>query len=74
MDLYAKYYQCFQHTKAAMEEADEPPFGLSEVHIFLKFETFKRRLEKVSLTAIIISPREKIVLFKLIIVLMWEMA
>lgn len=43
-----KYYQCFQATKREMDEADDPPFNVSEMYVFGKFETFKRRIEKVS--------------------------
>lgn len=32
-----------------MEEAGEEPFRVSQVEIFIKFEFFKKRIEKVNL-------------------------
>ncbi|XP_017775151.1 PREDICTED: dynein heavy chain 8, axonemal [Nicrophorus vespilloides] len=47
LDLYLKYYQCFKHILAKMEEMGEPPFDCSEMYVFGKFETFKKRIEKI---------------------------
>ncbi|XP_025829635.1 dynein heavy chain 8, axonemal [Agrilus planipennis] len=47
LDLYLKYYQCFKRNQHAMEEAGEPPFNCSEMMVFAKFETFKKRLEEI---------------------------
>lgn len=30
-----------------MEDAEEPPFDCSEMYVFGKFETFKKRVEEV---------------------------
>lgn len=48
LDLYLKYYQCFKHTQKHMSEAEEKPFDCSEMFIFGKLETFKKRLEEVN--------------------------
>lgn len=48
LDLYLKYYQCYNQVCAEMKEAGEKPFGCSEMYIFGKFETFKKRVEEVS--------------------------
>ncbi|KAG5892027.1 hypothetical protein JTB14_024467 [Gonioctena quinquepunctata] len=47
LDLYLKYYQCFKRTRREMEEAAEKPFECSEMFIFGKFETFKKRVEEI---------------------------
>ncbi|CAG9816206.1 unnamed protein product [Phaedon cochleariae] len=47
LDLYLKYYQCFKRTRKSMEEAGEKPFECSEMFIFGKFETFKKRVEEI---------------------------
>lgn len=47
LDLYLKYYQCFKHVLMSMEEAGEPPFNCSEMYVFGKFETFKKRIEEI---------------------------
>lgn len=47
LDLYLKYYQCFKHILHLMEENEEPAFGCSEMYVFGKFETFKKRLEEI---------------------------
>lgn len=47
LDLYLKYYQCFKHIQQEMEQNGEPPFGCSEMYVFGKFETFKKRVEEI---------------------------
>lgn len=47
--LYSFYRECYDETqKEMMEAADERPFDCSEMYIFGKFETFRKRLVKVS--------------------------
>lgn len=43
-----KYYQCFKGVQKQMEEAEEKPFECSEMFVFGKLETFKKRLEEVT--------------------------
>ncbi|XP_026319438.1 dynein heavy chain 8, axonemal-like [Hyposmocoma kahamanoa] len=46
--LYAFYRECYNETQREMlEAADERPFDCSEMYIFGKFETFKKRLLKI---------------------------
>lgn len=47
LDLYLKYYQCFKRVQKQMEEAGEKVFDCSEMYVFGKFETFKKRLEEI---------------------------
>nr|CAH7731320.1 unnamed protein product [Callosobruchus chinensis] len=47
LDLYLKYYQCFKKTKRQIEERGEKPMECSEMFIFGKFETFKKRCEQI---------------------------
>ncbi|XP_044760955.1 dynein axonemal heavy chain 8-like isoform X2 [Coccinella septempunctata] len=47
LDLYLKYYQCYNKVCSEMKEAGEKPFGCSEMYIFGKFETFKKRVEDI---------------------------
>ncbi|KAJ8919736.1 hypothetical protein NQ315_006264 [Exocentrus adspersus] len=47
LDLYLKYYQCFKRTQRQMVAAEEKPFECSEMFIFGKLETFKKRLEEI---------------------------
>lgn len=47
LDLYMKYYQCFKRIRREMTEAGEKPLDCSEMYVFMKFETFKVRLEQV---------------------------
>nr|CAI5817756.1 unnamed protein product [Callosobruchus analis] len=47
LDLYLKYYQCFKKTKRQIEERGERPMECSEMFIFGKFETFKKRCEQI---------------------------
>ena len=47
--LNQEYQLCFQKTKQKLEEdPSEKPFEFSEMYIFGKFDTFCRRLQKVS--------------------------
>ncbi|KAL4712627.1 hypothetical protein ACJJTC_007924 [Scirpophaga incertulas] len=47
LSLYSFYRECYGETqKEMMEAADERPFDCSEMYIFGKFETFKKRLLK----------------------------
>ncbi|XP_060805314.1 dynein axonemal heavy chain 8 [Amyelois transitella] len=49
LGLYSFYRECYTETqKEMMEAADERPFDCSEMYIFGKFETFKRRLLKIT--------------------------
>lgn len=48
LDIYLKYYQCFKHIQEEMKEAGESPFECSEMYVFGKFETFKKRVEEVT--------------------------
>lgn len=61
LDLYLKYYQCFKHTQSAMQEAGEPNFDCSEMYVFGKFETFKRRLEEVKYPTVSVQQKKKII-------------
>ncbi|XP_049886262.1 dynein axonemal heavy chain 8 [Pectinophora gossypiella] len=46
--LYSFYRECYNETqKEMMETAGERPFDCSEMYIFGKFETFKKRLLKI---------------------------
>ncbi|XP_044272703.1 dynein axonemal heavy chain 8 [Tribolium madens] len=47
LDIYLKYYQCFKHIQEEMKEAGEAPFECSEMYVFGKFETFKKRVEEI---------------------------
>ncbi|XP_061708954.1 dynein axonemal heavy chain 8 [Cydia pomonella] len=48
LGLYSFYRECYDETQKEMHEAaDEKPFGCSEMYIFGKFETFRRRLIKI---------------------------
>ncbi|XP_072395911.1 dynein axonemal heavy chain 8 [Diabrotica undecimpunctata] len=47
LDLYLRYFQCYKHTEKIMEENNEKPFACSEMYIFGKFESFKRRMEQI---------------------------
>ncbi|KAI4469355.1 male fertility factor kl5 [Holotrichia oblita] len=47
LDLYLKYYQCFKQTQRTMAEVGENPFECSEMYVFGKFETFKKRVEQI---------------------------
>ncbi|KAJ3662197.1 hypothetical protein Zmor_006553 [Zophobas morio] len=47
LDMYLKYYQCFKHIQEEMKEAGESPFECSEMYVFGKFETFKKRVEEI---------------------------
>ncbi|KAK9891393.1 hypothetical protein WA026_014634 [Henosepilachna vigintioctopunctata] len=47
LDLYLKYFQCYKEVCSEMKEAEEKPFGCSEMFIFGKFETFKKRIEEI---------------------------
>lgn len=48
LDLYLKYYQCYKRIQKQMEEAGERVFDCSEMYVFGKFETFKKRLERIN--------------------------
>ncbi|KAJ0182474.1 hypothetical protein K1T71_001843 [Dendrolimus kikuchii] len=46
--LYSFYRECYNETQKEMiEAADERPFDCSEMYIFGKFETFRKRLVKI---------------------------
>ncbi|XP_052742928.1 dynein axonemal heavy chain 8 [Bicyclus anynana] len=48
LNLYSFYRECYNETQLEMmEAADERPFDCSEMYIFGKFETFRKRLLKV---------------------------
>ncbi|XP_045497912.1 dynein axonemal heavy chain 8 [Colias croceus] len=48
LNLYSFYRECYSDTQEEMREAaDERPFDCSEMYIFGKFETFRRRLLKI---------------------------
>nr|XP_026487863.1 dynein heavy chain 8, axonemal-like [Vanessa tameamea] len=48
LDLYSFYRECYNETQLEMmEAADERPFDCSEMYIFGKFETFRKRLLKI---------------------------
>ncbi|XP_047526251.1 dynein axonemal heavy chain 8 [Pieris napi] len=48
LGLYSFYRECYNETQQEMmEAADERPFDCSEMYIFGKFETFRRRLLKI---------------------------
>lgn len=48
LDLYHFYRECYDETQKEMIAApDERPFDCSEMYVFGKFETFKKRLIKV---------------------------
>ncbi|XP_034837309.1 dynein axonemal heavy chain 8 [Maniola hyperantus] len=48
LNLYNFYRECYNETQLEMmEAADERPFDCSEMYIFGKFETFRKRLLKV---------------------------
>ncbi|CAH0592601.1 unnamed protein product [Chrysodeixis includens] len=48
LGLYKFYRDCYYDTQRAMAEAsDERPFECSEMYIFGKFETFRKRLTKI---------------------------
>ncbi|XP_075973556.1 dynein heavy chain 8, axonemal kl-3 [Anticarsia gemmatalis] len=48
LNLYNFYRECYAETqKEMMEAADERPFDCSEMYIFGKFETFRKRLIKI---------------------------
>ncbi|XP_022920277.2 dynein axonemal heavy chain 8 [Onthophagus taurus] len=47
LDLYLKYFQCFKRTQQRMADAGEASFDCSEMYIFGKFETFKKRIEEI---------------------------
>ncbi|RVE46462.1 hypothetical protein evm_008872 [Chilo suppressalis] len=48
LGLYSFYRECYSETqKEMMEAADERPFDCSEMYIFGKFETFRKRLLKI---------------------------
>ncbi|PZC81902.1 hypothetical protein B5X24_HaOG211688 [Helicoverpa armigera] len=48
LSLYYFYRECYNETqKEMMEAADERPFDCSEMYIFGKFETFRKRLQKI---------------------------
>lgn len=48
LSLYNFYRECYAETqKEMMEAADERPFDCSEMYIFGKFETFRKRITKV---------------------------
>ncbi|XP_072937033.1 dynein axonemal heavy chain 8 [Epargyreus clarus] len=48
LDLYSFYRECYNETQEEMmEAADERPFDCSEMYIFGKFETFRKRLQKI---------------------------
>ncbi|KAJ8938536.1 hypothetical protein NQ318_016906 [Aromia moschata] len=52
LDLYLKYYQCFKRTQRQMEEAGEKSFDCSEMLVFGKLETFKKRIEQLPAASI----------------------
>ncbi|XP_022821404.1 dynein heavy chain 8, axonemal-like [Spodoptera litura] len=48
LSLYQFYRDCYdENEKEMLEAASERPFDCSEMHIFGKFETFKKRLVKI---------------------------
>ncbi|VVC98542.1 unnamed protein product [Leptidea sinapis] len=48
LNLYSFYRECYNETqREMMEAADERPFDCSEMYIFGKFETFRKRLMKI---------------------------
>nr|XP_037867095.1 dynein heavy chain 8, axonemal isoform X2 [Bombyx mori] len=48
LDLYGFYRECYMETQKEMiAAADERPFDCSEMYIFGKFETFRKRLLKI---------------------------
>ncbi|KAI8438606.1 hypothetical protein MSG28_011048 [Choristoneura fumiferana] len=48
LGLYGFYRECYAETQKEMQEAaDERPFGCSEMYIFGKFETFRKRVLKI---------------------------
>ncbi|XP_028156116.1 dynein heavy chain 8, axonemal [Ostrinia furnacalis] len=48
LSLYSFYRECYSETqKEMMEAADERPFDCSEMYIFGKFETFRKRVTKI---------------------------
>ncbi|KAJ8736205.1 hypothetical protein PYW08_006861 [Mythimna loreyi] len=48
LSLYNFYRECYAETQREMKEAaDERPFDCSEMYIFGKFETFRRRIIKI---------------------------
>ncbi|KAL0851104.1 hypothetical protein ABMA28_006975, partial [Loxostege sticticalis] len=48
LSLYGFYRECYAETqKEMMEAADERPFDCSEMYIFGKFETFRKRVTKI---------------------------
>lgn len=54
LSLYAFYRECYAETQKEMKEAaDEKPFDCSDMYIFGKFETFKKRLLKVGILNLI---------------------
>lgn len=56
VNLYKNYQTVFQKTKQKIEQTPgEKPFEFSEMYIFGKFETFCRRLDKVSCMVIIMK-------------------
>ncbi|XP_031342975.1 dynein heavy chain 8, axonemal-like [Photinus pyralis] len=48
LDLYLRYYQCFKRIQKDMEDSGEQPFVCSEIYVFGKLETFKKRLERIT--------------------------